>query len=530
MCDHPGCGQVLSRADALVRHKRDRHPDAADAIECVTCSKRFFSKAGLAQHRQLNKCFIALGLPAAQSAGRTSEAAAATSEAVLVSAVRPSVSPPSSSAPPSPLSSAISSWSSPPTSTPPSNSTSTSTPMAASSCVRLTDEAIDAAVGEFLLWLSQPAANRDERGLKNARVLTETQRKDQVTQLRRLFYLAEQYFPTVFALGVKLAVVVDDAVVQRIQDHLEHNRERRARKRSRDDVGQRSEGVGAGARYKAYLLLKKILVFMAGKNRQQTGIDHGPDQFNSWQRVLTLCDDANKERDSEETDRLLFDDRTEEIMTKDEQHACLATCSQRLQQLRAVPLQQWTIGQRRSFEAHLVTALFLVLAGPRSQILAKMRVGTTLLRPGTPGNKSPPGCFEVQIKARETKNKRMGALLTVPVEYSDHLAWWIDTFVPAPGSSAYPGHVWLQKNGTPRTAFTDLTRLVTQAVIGRPISTHHFRHSEVSARADSEGPILAVVQGNSVDVQRQVYRVQDIREAQQRFAEQMMAGSRAVVV
>jgi hypothetical protein len=235
--------------------------------------------------------------------------------------------------------------------------------------------------------------------------------------------------------------VVDDTVVQRIQDHLKHHRERRARKRCRGgaglEQGLQSHGVGAGARYKAYLLMKKLLVFMAGKNRQQTGINHGPDQFNSWQRVLTLCDDANRERDSEENDRLLFDNRTEEIMTKDEQHTCLATCSQRLQQLRVVPLHQWTIGQRRSFEAHLVTALFLVLAGPRSQILAKMRVGTTLLRPGAPGNKSPPGCFEVQIKARETKNKRMGAILTVPAQYSDHLAWWIDTFVPAPGSPAY---------------------------------------------------------------------------------------------
>ena len=40
--------------------------------------------------------------------------------------------------------------------------------------------------------------------------------------------------------------------------------------------------------------------------------------------------------------------------------------------------------------------------------------------------------------------------------------------------------------------------------------------------------MLAVVQGNSVDVQRQVYRVQDIREAQQRFANEMMAGGRAM--
>ena len=133
----------------------------------------------------------------------------------------------------------------------------------------------------------------------------------------------------------------------------------------------------------------------------------------------------------------------------------------------------------------------------------------------------------MQIKARETKNKRMGTLLTVPAEYSGYLVWWIETFLPAPGSPDYTGHVWLQKNGRPRTAFTDLTRLVTQSVIGRSISTHHFRHSEVSARSESDGPALAAVQGNSLGVQRQVYRVQDIREAQQRFADEMMAGGRA---
>ena len=405
---------------------------------------------------------------------------------------------------------------------------SASTSLAASPAARLTDEAIDAAAGEFLLWLSQPAANRDERGLKNARVLTETQRKDQVTQLRRLFYLAEQYFPAAFAQGVKIAIVVDDAVVQRIQDHLEHHRERRARKRCRDDAGleqgSHNNGVGAGTRYKAYLLMKKLLVFMAGKNRQQTGIDHGPDQFNSWQRVLTLCDDANRERDSEENDRLLFDDRTEEIMTKDEQHASLATCSQRLQQLRAVPLHQWTIGQRRSFEAHLVTALFLVMAGPRSQVLAQMKVGSSLLPPGQHGNQSPPGCYEVQIRARDTKTKKMGTLLAIPAEYSDHLAFFVSTFLP----EGWAGAVWLQKNGQPRTQFTDLTRLVTESAIGRPIAAHHFRHSLVTASSESESAALAAVQGNSVAMQSRVYRVRQVREDQQRFAESMMAGSSAV--
>ena len=508
-CDHPGCGQVLSRPDSLIRHKRDKHPDAADAIECVTCSKRFFSKAALTQHRQQNKCRIDLGLPSATPAGRLSDA-------VAPATTPDAISPWSSSTSSLGLSPSLLSLSSL------SNSAATSSPVTSRPAVRLTDEAIDAGVADFLHWLSQPAANRDERGLKNSRVLTETQRKDQLSQLRRLFYLAEQHFPAAFAQGVSIAVVVEDAVVQRIQEHLENHRERRARKRSHDAQG--GSGLGAGARYKVFLQMKKILVFMSSKNRRQTGLDHGPDQFTSWQRVLTLCDDANRERGAEENDRLMFDDRSEDIMTREEQHACLAACSRQLQQLRMVPLLQWTRGQHRSFEAHLVTALFLVLAGPRSQILARMKVDSTLLRPGQPGNQSPPGQFEVQIRSRETKGKEKGALLSVPAEYSDHLAFFIESFLPA----GWTGHVWLQGNGQPRAQFAVFTRLVTQSALGRPINPHQFRHSEVTARNESEGAALAEVQGNSVGVQNRFYRVQQLRAAQQRFATEMMEGARAV--
>ena len=525
------CGEVVSRPDVLIRHKQNKHRNAADAIPCISCTRVFFSKAALAQHVQLGKCSVDVG-PQAQ----------ATKPATLVEVSSSGLGSCGANSPPA---GAIGSeeWLSG-VNSPVASSAAQSQPQggpqetAAHGSARLSEADVDTVMAPFLAWLDIPAANRDERGLKQARVKPgTTQYRETVAALRRLFFLVEQYYPAAFCNGVRLAVLVDDTVVQRIAQHLESHRERRSKKRRLpgDDMDPAvqvglggSGGVKAASRYKTFLLLKKVVVYLAGKVRQQSGLDNGPGGFNSWERLLQLCDDANRERDADEADRLLFDDRSEDIMTRDEQHACLAACSQRLQQLRAVQLHQWTIGQRRSFEAHLVTALFLVLAGPRSQILAKMRVGTTLLRPGASGNKSPPGCFEVQIKARETKNKRRGTLLTVPVEYSDHLAWWIETFVPAASSLNYTGHVWLQKNGRPRTAFTDLTRLVTQSVIGRPISTHHFRHSEVSARADSEGPILAVVQGNSVDVQRQVYRVQDIREAQQRFAEEMMAGGRAM--
>ena len=119
-------------------------------------------------------------------------------------------------------------------------------------------------------------------------------------------------------------------------------------------------------------------------------------------------------------------------MTKEEQHAhaCLAACRQRLHQLRTVPLPQWTLGQRRSVEAHIVTALFLVLSGQRSQILAQMKVGSTLLRPGQPGNQSMPGQYEIQIRSRQTKGKKMGARLGIPVEFSDHLGFFIASVLP----------------------------------------------------------------------------------------------------
>ena len=393
------CGLVLTRGDVVIRHKRDKHPDAAAALPCITCSKVFFSKAALTQHLRLGKCAVDLS-PAAPP---------------VASFVEPDSPTPSSS------------WSvqdsaaeahSAVQSVPPAGMEA----LAEARTARISDADVDVAVAEFLAWLDVPASNRDERGLKQARVKQgSTQYKEAVFTLRRLFYLTESCFPSAFATGVRLAVLVEDAVVQRIAEHLEHHRERRSKKRARqsdDDVVEGSGGVKAASRYKTYLLLKKVVVYLSGKVRQQTGLDNGPGQFSSWQRLLQLCDDANRERDADEADRLLFDDRSEDIMTRDEQHACLATCSQRLQQLRAgrsaaggaLPLHQWTLGQKRSFEAHLVTALFLVLAGPRSQILAKMRVGSTLLCPGAPGNKSPPDCFKVQIKARETKNKRMGTL------------------------------------------------------------------------------------------------------------------------
>ena len=484
------CGLVLSRGDALVRHKRDKHSDAAAAMPCISCNKAFFSKLALAQHLRLGRCAVDLGpaaLPVAGQSGAGSQASSSSSPVLVPAAEEPaSVEAPA----------------------------------------RISDADVDAAMTDFLAWLDVPASNRDERGLKQARMKSgSTQYKEAVSTLRRLFYLTELCFPSAFARGVRLAVLVEDAVVQRIAEHLEHHRERRSKKRPRldDDIGESAGGVKAGSRYKAYLLLKKVVVYLSGKVRQQTGVDSGPGHFSSWQRLLQLCDDANRERDADEADRLLFDDRSEDIMTRDEQHACINACSHRLQQLRAVPLHQWTLGQRRSFEAHLVTALFLVLAGPRSQILAQMKVSSTLLRPGAPGNRSPPGCYEVQIRARDTKGKKQGALLSIPAEYSNHLAFFIEAFLP----EGWAGHVWLQRNHKPRTAFTDLTRLVTQSVLGRGVATHRFRHSEVSARPESDGPALAMVQGNSVDVQRQVYRVQDIRQAQQRFANEMMAGGRA---
>ena len=497
------CGLVLSRGDALIRHKRDKHPDTAAAMPCISCNKVFFSKSALTQHLRLGKCAVDLG-PAAPPVASFAEPGSPTSSSS--SPVQVSASETHSA----PQGGQPASWEAP----------------AEVRAVRISDADVDAAITEFLAWLDVPASNRDERGLKQARVKPgSSQYREAVSTLRRLFYLAESCFPSAFAKGVRLAVLVEDAVVQRIAEHLEHHRERRSKKRSRqdDDIGESAGGVKAGSRYKAYLLLKKIVVYLSGKVRQQTGVDSGPGHFSSWQRLLQLCDDANRERDADEADRLLFDDRSEDIMTRDEQHACINACSHRLQQLRAVPLHQWTLGQRRSFEAHLVTALFLVLAGPRSQILAQMKVSSTLLRPGAPGNRSPPGCYEVQIRARDTKGKKQGALLSIPAEYSNHLAFFIKAFLP----EGWAGHVWLQRNHKPRTSFTDLTRLVTLSVLGRGVATHRFRHSEVSARPESDGAALAVVQGNSLDVQRQVYRVHDIREAQQRFASEMMAGGRA---
>ena len=218
------CGLVLTRGDAVIRHKRDKHPDAAAALPCITCSKVFFSKAALTQHLRLGKCAVDLS-PAAPP---------------VASFVEPDSPTPSSS------------WSvqdsaaeahSAVQSVPPAGKEA----LAEARTARISDADVDVAVAEFLAWLDVPASNRDERGLKQARVKQgSTQYKEAVSALRRLFYLTESCFPSAFAKDVRLAVLVEDAVVQRIAEHMEHHRERRSKKRARqsdDDVVEGSGGV-----------------------------------------------------------------------------------------------------------------------------------------------------------------------------------------------------------------------------------------------------------------------------------------------
>ena len=65
-----------------------------------------------------------------------------------------------------------------------------------------------------------------------------------------------------------------------------------------------------------------------------------------------------------------------------------------------------------------MAALFLVLTRTRTQILAKMKVGSTGM---CPERRTPPGCYEVHIRVRSTKGKKMRHEDDVG-EYSDHLA------------------------------------------------------------------------------------------------------------
>ena len=122
---------------------------------------------------------------------------------------------------------------------------------------------------------------------------------------------------------------------------------------------------------------------------------------------------------------LLFNDRSDEVMTREEQHTKLAMCRQCLATAPCGAVDQRTIGQRCSFEAHLETVLFLVLAGPRSPIL-----GSTVLCPDRRAAGRRAAATRCMYELGQPKGKKMGALLTISTEYSDHLAIFITTFLP----------------------------------------------------------------------------------------------------
>ena len=158
------CGLVLSRGDTLTRHKRDKHPDAAAALPCITCNRVFFTKTALAQHLRLNKCAVDLGpatLPVALPSGAGEMVSSSSSPFPAAAAEQ---SPGSTSA----LELVI---------------VAAGEPQAA----RTSDADVDAAITDFLGWLDVPASNRDERSLKQARVkIGTTQYKEAVSTLRRL--------------------------------------------------------------------------------------------------------------------------------------------------------------------------------------------------------------------------------------------------------------------------------------------------------------------------------------------------------
>jgi hypothetical protein len=131
-----------------------------------------------------------------------------------------------------------------------------------------------------------------------------------------------------------------------------------------------------------------------------------------------------------------------------------------------------------------------------------MKVGSKVLCPERRAAGPRAAATRCRYELGEPKGKKMGSLLTIPAEYSEHLTFFITMFLP----EGWTGPVWLQKNGRPRVQFTAMTRLVTESSIRRRIAALHFRHSMVTASSETDAVALAAVQGTSVATQSRACR------------------------
>jgi hypothetical protein len=386
------------------------------------------------------------------------------------------------------------------------------------SSASLTIEEMDQAVASYIVWRGQVGSTEHERVVKKAIIDTEVKKMKLRTLLRRIFATATTLVPELFAAEVDIRLLVDVEVVHALFQHQETHR---LRSRGSDvEVA----GVGTAAKYELRNELRKIIVYVISRQSRLAGRLLFPEQHPAYQLVTASARYVGQRRKREQRDRMRFGDDDKRTMTGDEQAQVLAECQEQLDRLMDLG-RRLTLGEEQAFTDYFVVALLSLLLGPRQEVLAHTTT-MNLKPPRSLGN--PRDTYYLQVSGQLLKDGPFSG--AVPLELTSAVIYYIQRVRPLTGV----GPLFVGTNGLAREDFSNSTRRVTMAVLGRPITAHRFRHSQVTyelQQADMTAEVrrdMAQHRGHSVQVQEQHYHLQRLEKTQTMMQEGLLRRAEVV--
>jgi hypothetical protein len=336
--------------------------------------------------------------------------------------------------------------------------------------------------GTFLEWLAQPPCSSIETAVKTRRVVTDAQTHPVKYNLKYIINAVVTSEPAMNIDTLTLLRFQELPVCKVVVSVMEKKR------------------VGAARLHTVLLLIKKVLVFLCYTESEEKKQYLTPNIYSSYQYVASLCSEASQRRKRDARDRStlgiapssFFENTAARIagsteqdepssttikmvptMTKDQLSTITSRCLATLNQLMLKPLSNYTRERTlahalsRQFARLLVTSLLCPGLAPRSQVLKKLQIGTSLSMER--------GQYWMKLASKDSKNSRP-VLVPIAKELTRPISFYVETVRPNLVRGKHNQYMFLKRSGDgPREEFSFFTRPITQDFVGVAFNAHAFR-------------------------------------------------------
>jgi len=170
-------------------------------------------------------------------------------------------------------------------------------------------------------------------------------------------------------------------------------------------------------------------------------------------------------------------------MSKEELQLVTRHCMSNLHELMSAPSRRLDAGavaaRDRWFMCLLITATLCLGFAPRSQVLRQLRIGSSFKK------HDDDGLYWIKILAEMSKHGKP-VMFSLAGELTPIIDFYLQSVRPrlmaAPNNDSPATHDYLfvKRNASPRTDFSECTNLVTQQLGLRPINAHAFRSAVIT--------------------------------------------------